>query len=257
MNSERRDAGAESITPDRAADRAAARGGEAPAPRRAIIEGGVLKASAAHFLAAMVLLLVVSPFMERLPRSDLIEAILLSAVLASAVLAVGARRRTLAFAALLALPALASTWSTRLSGEAFPPEAALVSLTLFSIFVTYHMLRFILLAPSVGADVICAGIATFLTIGLTWALVYELLDRAAPGSFTFADPAEAKTPMRGFTAMYFSLGTMTTGGFGDIMPRSGTARMLAIVEQLIGVFYMALLIARLVTLYAPRGRARS
>lgn len=216
------------------------------------VEGGVLRLSMAHFLGALVLMLIMTPFVDELPAGDLIESALLSLVLGSAVLAVGARRSTLVIAVLLAIPAIASTWGSRFIGEAVSPEIAIVSALVFASFVAFHLLRFILLAPQVDGEVICAGIATYLMLGLLWAFAYELVDRASPQAFTFASPAEAAPSLRGFTAIYFSMGTLSTGAFGDITPTSGLARMLATLEQATGVFYMALLVARLVSLYPAR-----
>jgi hypothetical protein len=58
--------------------------------------------------------------------------------------------------------------------------------------------------------------------------------------------------MNGFTGLYFSFITLSTVGYGDIVPVSEVARMLAIVEAMFGMFYMTLLIARLVSLYSSK-----
>jgi hypothetical protein len=59
--------------------------------------------------------------------------------------------------------------------------------------------------------------------------------------------------MSGFTALYFSVQILTTITFGDILPVSNIARMLALVQSTSGVFYMAILVARLVGLYSSGG----
>ncbi len=58
--------------------------------------------------------------------------------------------------------------------------------------------------------------------------------------------------MNGFTSLYFSFITLSTVGYGDIVPASEVARMLAMVEAMFGMFYMAMLVARLVSLYSPK-----
>jgi hypothetical protein len=58
--------------------------------------------------------------------------------------------------------------------------------------------------------------------------------------------------MSGFTGLYFSFITLSTVGYGDIIPVSDVARMLAIVEAMFGTFYVTLLIARLVSLYSSK-----
>jgi hypothetical protein len=55
--------------------------------------------------------------------------------------------------------------------------------------------------------------------------------------------------------LYFSFGTLTTSGFGDIVPVSRAARAAAMVEGIVGQLFMAILIARLVGVY-PQSRVR-
>jgi hypothetical protein len=53
-----------------------------------------------------------------------------------------------------------------------------------------------------------------------------------------------------FNTLYFSFTTLSTVGYGDIVPVSGIARILAMSEAVFGMFYVTLLIARLVALYS-------
>ena len=56
--------------------------------------------------------------------------------------------------------------------------------------------------------------------------------------------------MDGFESFYFSFVTLTTIGFGDIAPVSRVARMLAVMEAIAGMFYVAVLVARLVSIHS-------
>jgi len=123
---------------------------------------------------------------------------------------------------------------------------------LFIGFVVIELLRFILYAPRVDAEVLCAAVAGFLLSGLAWSLAYILLDRLDPNSFVFTLSSKNGYSMNGFTSLYFSFITLSTVGYGDIVPASGVARMLAMVEAMFGMFYMAMLIARLVSLYSSK-----
>ncbi len=95
-------------------------------------------------------------------------------------------------------------------------------------------------------EVLCAGVAGFLMLGLLWTPVYLLVARLDPGAFT----TPAGSPLNGFNAFYFSFITLCTVGYGDIMPVSKIARMLAVTEAITGLFYMAVLISRLVSVYS-------
>ena len=94
--------------------------------------------------------------------------------------------------------------------------------------------------------------AAYLLSELAWALAYALLERVNPNSFVFTIGPRSSQSMNGFTGLYFSFITLSTVGYGDIIPMSEVARMLAIVEAMFGMFYMALLIARLVSLYSSK-----
>ena len=109
-----------------------------------------------------------------------------------------------------------------------------------------QFLRFILRAPRVDFGVLCAGIATYLMLGLLWSFAYILVDGLVPNSFVFTVGPTSSHSMNHFNALYFSFTTLSTVGYGDIVPLSGAARMLAMVEAVFGMFYVTLLIARLV-----------
>ena len=172
-------------------------------------------------------------------------------VLVSGLLAVGVGRRTLAGALMLAAPALLAKWVNHWRPDLAPPPVFLVPGILFLVFAVAHLLRFILRAPRVDSEVLCAGVASYLMLGLLWAFAYILVARLSPDSFAFTAPGSAFShTMKGFTAIYFSFITLCTVGYGDIVPVSGPARMMAMMEGTVGVLYTTILIARLVTLYA-------
>lgn len=211
---------------------------------------GVLRYSAAHFLGALVLLLIASPFLESFEYAKPAELLLFTLVMSSAVLAVGARRRTLFWAVALVTPALLARWVNHLMPDTAPPEIFLIAALLFLAFVAVHLFNYILRAPRVNPEVLCAGIAAYIMLALVWSEAYALVDRLQPGAFAFSQGADAGRPMRGFAALYFSFVTLSTVGYGDITPVSNVARMLAMLEAATGVFYVAILVARLVSLYS-------
>jgi len=117
-------------------------------------------------------------------------------------------------------------------------------------FVVLQLLLFIIRPPRVDSEGLCAGITIYLMLGLFWSLAYSLIDWLAPDSFVFNAVPTSGRSMQGFQALYFSFITLSTIGYGDIVPVSKLARMLAIVEAVTGMFYVTLLIARLVSLYS-------
>jgi hypothetical protein len=211
---------------------------------------GMFRYSVAHYLAALILLIVVAPIIADFHYGDLIDGMIMTFVLMSATIAVGHRRRTFIWALVLIVPAIAAKWLDHFQPDLVPDWIPVSLVLIYMSFVLVQLFLYIIRAPRVNSEVLCAGIATYLTLGVYWAALYVFVAATAPGSFTFSGGPPDAQAMSGFTALYFSFVTLTTVGFGDITPSSGIARMLAMTEAVVGVFYMAIMVARLVTLYS-------
>lgn len=220
-------------------------------PGKAIAQEGAIRFSGVYFLAALVLLIATAPVVETLERGVMIEAVLITLVLILAVFAIGGRRNTLVWAIMLSIPALVGKWLNIWWPHLWPSELFLSAGLLFIGYVVLHLFHFILRAPRVNLEVLCAAVANYLMLGLFWALAYSLVAAIAPQAFSF----NATGPeMKGSNSLYFSFSTLCTVGYGDIVPVSGGARMLAMSEAIVGMFYMTVLIARLVSLYSSEAR---
>ncbi len=87
-------------------------------------------------------------------------------------------------------------------------------------------------------------------IGYGWAFVYALLDEVFPGSFAaLTEAGRNDYTQRVMQFRYFSFMTLTTVGYGDVLPRSDAARTLAALEAVMGQIYLTVLVARLVGLH--------
>jgi hypothetical protein len=214
---------------------------------------GLRRFSMVQLLIAFALLFFFLPFVEAIKGGDLIVSGLLSLVLLSAVLAVASRGRVLTVALLLAIPAVAGRWINHFQPHLIPEAIFLVAGICLVAFVVVNLLRFVLRAPSVDAEVLCASISAYLMLGLIWTMAYWLVASVTPTAFAFNTNTGTKETMEGFNAFYFSFITLSTVGYGDITPVSKVARMLAATEAMTGLLYVAVLIARLVALYsAPK-----
>src|SRR5437667_5819193 len=211
--------------------------------------------STVQLLIALALLFTCAPFVEEIKGGELIVSILFSLVLVAGVLAVAERKRVLVIALVLAVPAVGGRWINHFRADLVPPAVFLVAGLVLIIFVVGHLLRFILRAPSVTTEVLCASISAYLMLGLMWTMAYWLVDQLTPGgAFSFNTNAGPRS-MNGFNGFYFSFITLSTVGYGDITPVSKVARMLAAMEAMTGLLYVAVLIARLVSLYSAPGPA--
>ena len=211
---------------------------------------GLRRFSMVQLLIALALLIFFAPFVEEIKDGDIIVSLLLSLVLLSAILAVASRGRTLTVALLLAIPAVAGRWLNHFQPHLLPPAIFLVAGIGLVAFVVVNLLRFVLRAPSVDVEVLCATISAYLMLGLIWTMAYWLVASVTPTAFAFNTATGTKESMEGFNAFYFSFVTLSTVGYGDITPVSKVARMLAATEAMTGLLYVAVLIARLVGLYS-------
>ena len=126
------------------------------------------------------------------------------------------------------------------------------------ILVVFHstiilvLMRYIFTAEQVTADVIYAACAVYFLLSFFFVPVFGILEAALPGSFV---DNTLNGPVHWQQFVYYSLVTLSTAGYGDILPANMWARMLAGLEATIGVLYVAILVARLVSLYEVRRRA--
>jgi hypothetical protein len=206
--------------------------------------------STVQLLAALVILLISAPFVEELEGGHFILSLLFSLVLIAAVFAVANRKRSLVIALVLAIPAIIARWVNQLRPDLVHPAVFLVCALVLLAFVIGHLLYFILSAPVVNVEVLCASIAAYLMLGLTWTVAYWLVDQLTPGGAFSFNTTRGAHSMNGFTGFYFSFITLSTVGYGDITPVSQAARWLAAMEAMTGLLYVAVLIARLVSLYS-------
>lgn len=211
---------------------------------------GRRKFSVAHLVMTLVAMFILLPFLDALHWGSFIEAIVFTIVLLAAVGAVGGRRRTLVTAILLVAPALLLRWFAHIWPASVPLALSHLASFVFVVYVIMHLFRYVMTAPSVNEEVIYAAVSVYLLIAVAWAFLYRQLAHFDPNAFAFTVPNAAGNEMQGFTAMYYSVGSLSSVSFGDIVPVSNVARMLVLLEAVVGLFYMTIMIARLVSLYS-------
>jgi len=114
-----------------------------------------------------------------------------------------------------------------------------------TVLATVATAAYALRTKVVDGEHLFAALDTYLLVGLIFGVCYTVLDQLWPASFGAADASDLVLA-RG---IYFSFVTLATLGYGDIVPISDAARGLAILEAVAGQMYLAVLVARLVTLY--------
>lgn len=112
----------------------------------------------------------------------------------------------------------------------------------FYIATVYLLARRLFRTRKVTADTIKGGVSAFLLIGFVWATLYSLLGQIDADAYTVAGDKE-------MMYMYFSFTTLTTLGYGDIIPHTRIAAILTSTEAIVGQLFLTIFVARLVGLY--------
>ena len=201
-------------------------------------------------LLTLLLLFIVSPFVVTLRFGVVLLNLVGAAVLLSGTYAVSERKRYfVATATLAATSVILSGLILVLPGH-WTVLAGHVSLMLLLGLFSVSILASVLRAGRITADKIYGAICVYFLIGYAWAFGYAIIDELQPGSFSGpAETGPVDYVARVMQMRYFSFITLTTVGFGDIVPRSQAARTFATLEAVVGQIYLAVLVARLVGLH--------
>jgi hypothetical protein len=106
-------------------------------------------------------------------------------------------------------------------------------------------------AHNIGDSHLYTAVSIYLLLGLQWFALYSAIDVIRPQSIQHSTSAAAD---RHAELLYFSLVTLSTVGYGDVVPLKGEVRMLAALEGLTGVLYIAITVALIVSAYGPRAK---
>jgi len=106
--------------------------------------------------------------------------------------------------------------------------------------------RYTLRPGKIDSERLFAALSTYLLAGVVMGWCYQMVESQLPGSFLVSTGG----PFDIEKAVYFSFVTITTLGYGDMVPASQVSRGLAVLEAVSGQIYLAVLVARLVSLYS-------
>jgi hypothetical protein len=122
-------------------------------------------------------------------------------------------------------------------------------LTVFFGFTVFGLFSYLKDARSVSNAHLYTAISIYLLLGMQWFALYSAIDVFYPGAILHNNATIAD---RQSELLYFSLVTLSTIGYGDVVPRHGEVRILAALEGIAGVLYIAITVALLVSAYKQR-----
>lgn len=209
-----------------------------------------------YLFVVQVLLLALFPYLDRPGVPTIIFRSLAILAFVAGVYAVSEKRwhwmMALALAILAIIPYIIATArpNTRLMGP------ALLGALIFLGFTLVSLLRAVLRTRKVTHDTIYGSLSVYLLIAMTWGVAYLLLVMSQPSALSVDPLRHANQNIDWSDCMFYSFVTLTSLG-GSLVPVSPQARSLTILENVGGVLYVTVLIARLVSAYSAAAAART
>jgi hypothetical protein len=204
------------------------------------------------FTPLLVMLLVIQAAFPLVYTSPLASLALTAGLLAASVPAVRPSPRV----RLVATVGLVVVLAIRIAVVHFDPEAAGWTVAAFLVTATYvafvavNVFSAVIRRTRVNANTVLGAICVYLLMAHVFAMVYVALQVHSPGSITGL--ASSATGTAGsphshlHDYLYFSVITLTTLGYGDMLAVTPTARALVMIEAMSGQFFVAVFVARLV-----------
>lgn len=198
----------------------------------------------AWFTCALLTLLLLHPLLEYTRLGNLVLVMLSNVIVIAALYAVSWNNRRLAAGLLLALPSLIFTWSFFFQRDFGIQIAQICSAILFFAYTLVTTLQRIFRTKRVGVDELFGALNAYILIAGIWGMFYFLVETFHPGAFVVSE-----LPRTPSTFIYFSFSTLGTLGMGDVRPLLPFARALAIVEMLVGLFFVTVSFGKLVAVF--------
>jgi hypothetical protein len=197
------------------------------------------------FLILLLSLFIVVSFIGNPVHSSLIETVNYSLLLLSGLYAFSDVRNFFRFTVIFFITAIVIDWIQYINpqGELINTLRALLTAPVLALLLIMT-LKSIRTATQVSKDVIYAALSGYILIGYIGGFLIIAISLLYPGSYNITGRIDF------LEALYFSFVTMTTLGYGEILPLTDEARALTILLSILGPMYVAILIAMIVGKYA-------
>jgi hypothetical protein len=207
-----------------------------------------------QLLIFLLLIFVASPFVVPYYYGPTILNIIAAAVLLSATYAVSRRRSFFIFAISVSVFSIAMTFWLAAAPTFWLVIISHGALMVLLSFFAVAILSYVLGSGKVTWDKIYGAVCAYLLFGYAWTFAYSVIEEVQPGSFiSLSSPAPHDLVSSVMQLRYFSFVTLATVGYGDIVPHTPTARTMALLEAILGQFYLVALVGRLVGLHIVHG----
>lgn len=212
--------------------------------------GYLRRTPSAGLLLVQLLGILLYPWMESAPRGRALFGAFGLLILGVALRVVRRSPWLTWLALVLAVAVLALSVVDALAPHpALPVVIALVE-SVFYFYAAGSLIAYMLQDWVATTDELFAAGATFTLLAWAFAHAYAACDAILPGSFSAPiNPAGPRTWME---LLFLSVSVLSSVGLSDVLPVTGTARSLVMLESFAGVMYIALVVSRLISLIVPR-----
>jgi voltage-gated potassium channel len=205
-----------------------------------------------YLLAGLLFLLVVLPLIRDLTGSDypLISELGYSVFLIIGIWSLPGTKSLFLSGIVLVILGIGSNFLAIAGAGYFFNYLSLISHITFLLLTISLAIRQVVSSGPINSNRVIGAICIYLLLGLIWSLFYVLLNMVVPGSFSTQIGGVPFQQAHHFT--YYSFVTLTTLGYGDILPIRETARALSTIETIFGQLYIAILVGGVVATFITR-----
>ena len=205
-----------------------------------------------YLLAGLLFLLLVSPLIRDLTGTSFLHVSALAYIvfIIISIWSLQGSRHWFFLGIILAALGVGGNILALANGGTFFIYLSLCSYIIFLLLTIGLAIKQAVNTKTVDANNIIGAICIYLLLGVMWSFFYVLVNILIPGSFNIPISGSPFEQVQNFS--YFSFVTLTTLGYGDIVPIRETARALSVIEAILGQFYIAILVAGLVASFITR-----
>lgn len=200
---------------------------------------------------SLVISLIISVFLYHHVIFQWVSALLLLFILVAAILAVRESRRFIIFLIIIAILSFLFNVSNLIFANVFGQFCSKLFLAIFCVTLVLCFSKDILKSERVTVDLFFGAICIYLLIAINFGLLYNMINILDPQSFYMLSSGVRLVPTE-FDFFYFSFTTLTTVGYGDVAIVTAHAKALVVIESITGIFYLAILVSRLVARHGKK-----
>jgi Ion channel len=198
-------------------------------------------------LLILVTLVTLHPLLEGYRHLEGFFALCVSAMLFASIVLLGTCLRSRLLGLAVALPEVLAIWWYYATGSHEAELAKYAFFVLFHLYAAVSVYRDLSRQTRITVDEVRGAVCLYMLIGAGWSALYYIVHLLSPGAFHVLSGGTSDQAITWFDLLYYSFVTLASLGFGDITPVTAIPRTLTILESIMGLFYMAVIVATMVS----------